>query len=124
MNGLPADTNVNFLRARRLSDVGVSSHEVILRLKTGDPYLPVASIHIESSVRLAGPGGEELITDESPQIASALLPLLDGTVKDVSILPPGTLRLIWSTGHILDVCDSVENYESYHITNGDDVIVV
>ena len=118
MHGLATDTDVSFLREAPLIQICVGENEVILRLDPG------ISVTIESSVRLVSPGGEELISDESLQIAPAVLPLLGSTVADVSILPPGTLRLTWSSGHVLDVLDSVEHYESYTITHGDDVIAV
>jgi hypothetical protein len=49
---------------------------------------------------------------------------LGSSISEVSIVPPGTLRLTWSSGHILNVLDSWEEFESYTVTNGDTVIVV
>jgi hypothetical protein len=45
-------------------------------------------------------------------------------VTDVSIVPPGTLRLTWSSGHVVDIVDSWKEFESYTVTTDDKVIVV
>jgi hypothetical protein len=45
-------------------------------------------------------------------------------VAGAAVVQPGTLRLTWSSGHVLDIIDSVEHYESYTVTHGDRVIVV
>jgi hypothetical protein len=62
--------------------------------------------------------------EEPRTIGRAILPLLGSSISEVSIVPPGTLRLTWSSGHILNVLDSWEEFESYTVTNGDTVIVV
>jgi len=122
--GLAAETDVSFLKEAQLVQICVGRHDVILNLIRPDPYDPPISISIESSVRLVSPGGEELTSEESPQVAQTVLPLLGSTVADVAVLPPGTLRLTWSSDYVLDVVDSVTRYESYSITSGDQVIVV
>jgi hypothetical protein len=118
MYGLPADTDLSFLKDATLIQVCVGENEIILNLH------PQISIMFTAVVRLLNQGGEELVSEESLQLAPALLPLLGSTVADVSIVPPGTLRLAWSSGQVLDLIDSEEHYESYTITNGDKVIVV
>ena len=124
MYGLPIDTDVSFLRGALLTQVCVGQNELILNLYPESPYSQPVSIMFTAFARLVGPDVEELIAEESLQIAPALLQLLGSTVSSVSILPPGTLRLIWTSGHVLDVIDSEEHYESYTITNGNRVIVV
>lgn len=124
MNGLAADTDLTFLNEAQLEQICVGRHQVSINLVRPDPSDPPIYIAIESSVRFVSPAGEEFVSEESLEISPALLPLLGSTVTDVSILPPGTLRLTWSSGHVLDVIDSVEHYESYTIANGDTVIVV
>jgi hypothetical protein len=124
MHGLPKGTDVSFLRETLLTQVCVGRHEVILHLLPPDPWSPPISITIEASVRLVAPSGEDLATEEPLEIAPVLLPLLGSTLSKVSILLPGTLRLTWSTGHVLDVIDSHDHYDSYTITNGDHVIAV
>jgi hypothetical protein len=124
MRGLPADTDVSFLKGALLIQVCVGQNEVIIRLypRTTPPY--EISIMSTSLIRLVSPDGAKLASEGSVQIAPALLSLLGSTVADVSILQPGTLRLTWSSGPVLDLVDSNEKYESYTITNGGDVIVV
>jgi hypothetical protein len=53
-----------------------------------------------------------------------MLPLLGTTIAGASVVPPGTLRLTWSNGHVLEIMDSSERYESYVVTCGDKLIVV
>jgi hypothetical protein len=118
MYGLPNDTDLSFLKDATLIQVCVGENEIILNLH------PQISIMFTGVVRLVSPGGDEMTSEESLQIAPALLPILGSTVVEVSFVPPGTLRLVWSSGHLLDLIDSEEHYESYTITNGDKVIVV
>lgn len=118
MHGLATDADVRFLRLAEFESLTVSRHEVVLHL------FPRISINVTAFVRLVSPDGEELISEESLQIARAMLSLVGSTVADVSIVPSGTLRSTWSSGHVLDLIDSEEHYESYTIQNGDQVIVV
>ena len=53
------------------------------------------SIMIASSLRM---GGSTL--DDPREIASAVLPLLESRVEDTSIIPPGALKLMWSSGQV------------------------
>jgi Family of unknown function (DUF6188) len=118
MYGLPVDTDVSFLRGSSLLQVCVGENETILNLHSR------ISIMIASSVSVVPPGGSESTFEEPRQLGPALLPILGSTVTDVSIVPPGTLRLTWSSGHVVDIVDSWKEFESYTVTTDDKVIVV
>ncbi len=126
MHGLAADTDLEFLVGSTLGQVCIGEHQVILNLlPRGDPWTdPGTSITVESSVRLEMPTQAEFVSDAKLLLGPALVPLLGATVTDASVVPPGTLRLAWSSGHILDILDSHEHYESYVVQHGDRVIVV
>lgn len=118
MYGLPVETDLSFLRSAALIQVCIGENETILNLH------PRISIMIASSVQIVLPSGPPSTLEDPKLIGPAMLPLLGSPIAEVSIVPPGTLRLIWSSGHILDILDSWKEFESYTVTNGDTVIVV
>jgi hypothetical protein len=126
VNGLPPDTDVSFLRGATLGQICIGTNELILNIQpAGDPRIePGTSIMTECAVRLVQPTREEVTSDDSTVLGPLLVPLLGIAVSSVSILAPGTLRLTWASGHILDLIDSESRYESYVITHGKKVIVV
>jgi hypothetical protein len=126
LNGLAAGTDVSFLVGASLTQVCVGQNEVILNLSpAGDPWTdPGASITVQSAIRLVLPTEMEFTSDAPVLIGPALLPILGSAVAGAAVVQPGTLRLTWSSGHVLDIIDSVEHYESYIVTHGDKVTVV
>lgn len=126
MNGLPADTDLSFLIAAPLGGVRIGRHGLILDLESpSDPRNnPGTSISIESAIRLVLPSQAEFTSDAPSLAGPALLPLLGSAVAQASVVAPGTLRLLWANGYLLDIIDSVEGYESYTVTHGQTVIVV
>jgi len=125
LNGLPAGTDVSFLVGATLTQVCIGQHEVNLNLSSGNPWTdPGASITVESAIRLVLPTQAEFTSDAPALIGPALLPLLGSAVSSASVIQPGTLRLAWTSGHVLDIIDSVEHYESYTVNHGDNIIVV
>jgi hypothetical protein len=125
MHGLPADTDLSFLVGAELVQVCIGYNEVVLHfLRPDNPTAPYPSITIESEVRLVYPNEREFTSDAPLAIGPTLLPLLRIPITMASAVPPGTLRLQVSSGHVLDVIDAEEHYESYTVTNGNHVIVV
>lgn len=119
MYGFPPDTNVDFLVGARLTQVCVGENEVIVR------YSPDGiSVMIATTVRLTEPNTTQHVLEDARETGSALLPLLGCVVSEVSTKPDGTLRLRWSSDHVLEVLDSSKEYESYTIHHGDTTIVV
>lgn len=118
MYGFSSDTNVDFFVGAQLSQVCVGENEVILHCH------PSISVMIASTVRLTEPNTTQRLLEDSRETGSALLPLLGSVVSDVSATPDGTLRLHWSSEHVLEILDSWEEFESYTIQHGDATIVV
>jgi hypothetical protein len=118
MYGLPVGTDVSFLMESSLVQVCIGENETILNMH------PRISIMIASVVRVIPPGGAESAFEDSRQLGTALLPVLGSSVTDVSIVPPGTLRLTWSSGYVIEIIDSWKEFESYTVTNADRTIVV
>jgi hypothetical protein len=118
MYGLPIDTDLSFLQDAILIQVCIGENETILRLHPG------VAIMIASNVRLVTPTGEEQTFETSIGFGSAVLSVLGDNVSSASVEPPGTLKITWSSGHILYIVDSWSDFESYTVTHGEDVIVV
>ena len=118
MYGLPVDTDLSFLAGATLLQVCVGENEVILNLNSS------SSVMIASSVCFLQPDGTLSTLDNAPRLGQAVLPLLGQHVTSVSVVAPGTLRLMWSSGQVTEILDSWREYESYTITHGDRVLVV
>jgi len=116
--GLPADTDLDFLTGSQLIQVSVGENETILRLE------PDISIMVASAVHLIEPDGSDVNLTDAREIGARLLPLLGDQIVAATVIPPGTLRLSWSPGSVLEIIDSWDRFESYTITCGDRVIVV
>ena len=118
MYGLPADTDLSFLEGALLTQVCAGENEVILHFDRS------ISITIEGAIRAVEPDGAVLCLEEPRAIASSVLPFLGSSIVETSVLPPGTLRVRWSSESVLEVLDSSDEYESYSIKAGDTLIVV
>jgi hypothetical protein len=116
--GLPIGTDLSFLAHAILIQLCVGENEVILHLE------PSIAITIESSVRLEHSDGALFSSEDAREMASRLLPLLGKRIVEASVARPGSLRLTWTDGEVLDVLDSSKPYESYSIMHGDSLIVV
>jgi hypothetical protein len=116
--GLPPDADLGFLTGAQLIQVCVGENETILR------FNPDISIMVASAVHLIQQGGTDADLTHAPEVGAGLLPLLGDHIAAVMAIPPGTLRLSWSSGSILEITDSWDRFESYTITNGDRSIVV
>jgi hypothetical protein len=116
--GLPSDTDLDFLKGSQLIQVSVGENETILRFDPG------ISIMVASAVHLIEPGRTDANLCDAREVGSRLLPLLGDHIAAAVAIPPGTLRLAWSSGTVLEIIDSWDRFESYTITYGDRVIVV
>jgi hypothetical protein len=96
----------------------VGENETILRL---DPDI---SIMVASAVHVTEPGGTDVYLTHAREVGARLLSLLGDHIAAVMAILPGTLRLSWSSGSVLEIIDSWDRFESYTITNGDRTIVV
>jgi hypothetical protein len=116
--GLPPETDLDFLAGTQLIQVCVGENETILQ------FGPGMSIMVASAVHLIEPGGTDVDLSDAREVGSRLLPLLGDHIAAAMAIPPGTLRLCWSSGSILEIIDSWDRFESYTIRYGDRTIVV
>jgi hypothetical protein len=119
MHGLPANIDLAFLQNRELQQVCIGRHEAILHF--GDDV----SITIFSDIGHRSELGEiDAIYKRIMPAAPTLCNLINASITKASAAGPGTLVLVFSTGEELEIYDSSSAYESYHIANRDNLIVV
>ncbi len=119
MYGLPSDIDLSFFCGTTLSEVRVTTNDMILTLDEGD-----VELHIESPIRCAYPDGMDRRYDSLPEAASTVAILLAQTVVSAEGDTDGTLNLGFSGGGHLYVYDDSDHYESYNISYGEGTIVV
>jgi Family of unknown function (DUF6188) len=100
MYGLPETTDLSFFQGESLIQVCVGQNEVILQLSGH------ISVMLASLIRLKSPTGEERLIEDARQSGAALLPLIGSSVSAVHAVSPGTLRLAWISGEVLQILDS------------------
>jgi len=119
MYGLPQDIDLSFLKGRQLESICFAAYQVNLHFDNG------AMISIFGTFRhfIIGenPGGKAAQFFLS---GSNLMRLLTQTVKKVQRQTDGTLELAFSNDDNLLIYDDTKQYESYHIKNGERLIVV
>jgi hypothetical protein len=118
MYGLPDNTDLNFLTGARLLQVCVGENEVIANFDLE------ISIMIASTARVAGRAGLSDSLDSATELGIALFPLLGCAIEGASGTSNGTLQLAWDDGTIVEIFDSFEDFESYTLRNGADLIIV
>jgi hypothetical protein len=118
MYGLQIGVDLSFFVGTALSQVCIGANELILNFDSD------ISVTVESRIALTSPGTATEQFDNLRASAALLVGLLELQVATVEARPEGTLRLQFKTGHILDLYDTSETYESYQIRHGSDVIVV
>jgi hypothetical protein len=131
MYGIGATTDLSFLKGKTLCQVAFGPYDLQLGFEQG--FSGGARISIQSSVgygesdgsylpRIIGKPeeGETTVLQEP----GFLLALLMKEVADVSWTSDGTLSLSFSGDIRLQIYDDYKAYESYQVSNGDDLIVV
>jgi hypothetical protein len=118
MYGLPRDTDLGFFKGKLLLQVCTGVNEVILRFD-GD-----ISLTIQTDI--AHRSGEVLTALYKLSIPATpmLLRLLHSSVIRTEIKAPGTLILEFSNGEAIEIYDTSSQYESYHITYDNRMIIV
>lgn len=118
MYGLPKDVDLTFFSGRTLLQACFGVHDLILNFD-GDVSLTVTS----SVGCMASDGGIQQY-DDFRQVALAVLALLNQTILSAEGDEAGTLTLRFDGGGVLAVYDDSNEYESYTIKNGGQMIVV
>ena len=118
MNGLPSDINLDFFHGETLLQICVGANEIIWNF-TG--YI---SITLMSEFACTRPGGARHGFDDFRRAVGDVAYLVHEAVKSAKGTPDGTLTLEFGDGSRLELYDDSKQFESYVISNGDEVIVV
>jgi hypothetical protein len=118
MYKLPVGFDGNFLVGKRLEMVCFSAHQVFLHF--GSEIL----ITIESDFSLRPMSEPGVGRVKLPVVQSDLMKLLEHAVAQAMGDSSGTLTIEFDDGHLLACFDTSEQYESYSIKNGEQVIIV
>lgn len=118
MYGLPSDLDLKFFIGITLTQLCFGENEVILNFD-GD-----VSITIESKLCVRGATGQAIIFDDSLSSASMLVELVSDSITEAIGRQDGTLCLSFAGGATIEIHDSSEHYESYHIRHGKRIYVV
>ncbi len=118
MHGLPMNIDLCFIEVKKLEQVCIGEHQIILNFEDA------LSISIETAIHVHESDNNlrtfELLRDSAQSLCS----LLGLCVQRAVGSPDGTLSLEFENGTRLVVYDDNENYESYQIRFGDKLIVV
>jgi hypothetical protein len=119
MYGLPQNIDLSFLKERKLESVCFAAYQVNLHFDNG------AMISIFGTFRHFIIGEDSAgKTAQFPLSSSNLMRLLTQTVTKVQSQADGTLELAFSNNDTLVIYDDTKQYESYHIKNGERLIIV
>ena len=118
MNGLPENVDLSFLNKKILEQICIGPHNLILRFEEN------VVINIQSVIELSKQAGKRQKYEDFGSAASPLAVLLNQSVSKAVGRSDGTLSLSFSEDYNLDIYDNSNQYESYQIWNGNDVIVV
>ncbi len=118
MYKLPPDMPLAFLEGRKLLQVCIGLHDLILNLD-GDIAITVCS-----SIGYSATCDEVAHYVDFRQSAKLLCMLLDESILAARNEGDGSLALEFTNGNILYIYDDSATYESYTIKHGDQLIVV
>jgi hypothetical protein len=118
MYGLKNTIDLSFLLTASVSQVVVS--------------LSALSIDFDKPVRLTiystfavGLSGQPMSQfNGSTEDAQALFPLIGDAISEAKATASGGLQVTFESGSVLEIFDDSEQYESFSIANGDQLIVV
>lgn len=118
MYGLKNTIDLSFLLTASVSQIVVS--------------LSALSIDFDKAIRLTifstfavGLAGQPMTQfNGSTEDALALFPLIGDVISEAKATASGGLKVIFESGSVLEIFDDSEQYESFSIANGDQLIVV
>jgi hypothetical protein len=127
MYGIKATTDLSFLRGKTLCQVCFGPSDLQLNFAEGKTRISVESTigygasdgTYEKRVIGKDPGTSEVLED-----TGFLLRLLMKEVEEVHWTAEGTVTLTFAGGSKLQIYDDSQQFESYTIGNGDQLIVV
>lgn len=114
MNGFPPGTSLEFFTGCRLNQICVGERELILHFDPPVTLFLACEFVLDQGQR----------TMAAPESASLLFAILGKKATRARQVGPGDIAIEFESGHLLTVYDSETQFESYHITLPDLVIVV
>jgi len=118
MYKLGKDVDLNFLNGAVVEQICASSSAIIINLDR------MIRLTILSDFAVGNSTNDLAHYNGSAADASALFPLLGGSISGAAATDLGGLLLRIGVDTYLEIFDSSEHYESFWIANGDDLIVV
>lgn len=118
MYKLPKNINLEFFLKKTLLQICIGAHDLIFNFD-GD-----VRITITSSVGFSDSNTNVQKEDNFCKIASTVATLVNQTIVSVEGDESGTLKLNFDNGGRIIIYDDSEQFESYIIINGDQIIVV
>jgi hypothetical protein len=118
MHGLPSNVNLDFFIKKTFLQMCIGANDLILNFDND------VSITVTSSIGCLDSTGKIHKGEDFLKIAPILGLLLNCTVVSVKGDKSGTLKLEFDNGGKLEIYDDSEQYESYIIKNGEQIIVV
>jgi hypothetical protein len=120
MYGLSKDIELSFLIRREVIQVAIGIYQIIFGFDED------VKISVQAQFKYFDGKTESVWIPEpgSAQIAARTVALLGATIESFKSYENGTLALMFSNGHRLNILDSSKEYESYDITRPGQTIVV
>lgn len=118
LHGLPSNVDLSFFEGRRLVQVCVGLHELIINFDN--------RVAITAECRIAVSVQDEALRQfDDPTLAAVeLFRILQRIVESVEGRNDGELILRFECGSSVHLYDDATHYESYMIRNGEELIVV
>ena len=118
MHKLPKDMKLDFFVGKTLYNIDIALNELIFCFD--DPL----TVTVSSSIGYVDSACKIDQTENFCEIIATLVKLLSQSVVSVKGGETGTLKLEFDKGGSLQLYDDSEQYESYVIYNGEQIIVV
>lgn len=119
MYGLPENFDGSFLLGRTLEMICFNANQIYLHF---DGQVTITIEGTFSHQRAQSGSNTQVLS--IPVSESDLRQLLEHKVSAISADKDGTLSLVFDDGQTLTCYDQLPNYESYQISQGDNVIIV
>jgi hypothetical protein len=118
MYGLKNTIDLSFLLRASVSQIVVSLSALSI------DFDKAVRLTIFSSFAVGLPGQPMSKFNGSTEDAPALFPLIGDVISEAKATASGGLQVIFESGSVLEIFDDSEQYESFSIANGDQLIVV
>ena len=118
MYGLPANTNLDFLKGKTLIQACFGENDLILNFSEN------IAIAVFSSVGFIGDAENVKRHTAFADVSAEILSFLSKIVTDVCWTREGTVTLSFSNGREIQIYDDSESFESFTITSPQGQLIV